>query len=91
VASIVFSRQGGGELLASGTVLFPEGQNVICTLKDGAEELLFEIIVERQQEGALPVPIQLSFNTVSATSAQFIFKGAYGAVGAMFKLPIAAR
>jgi hypothetical protein len=86
VASVVFSKQGGGDLLAAGTVLCPDGQNMICTLQDGSEELVFEIIVEKTQGSAIPG--QLSFNLTSATTAQFIFKGASSPFGSLYNVPI---
>jgi hypothetical protein len=86
VEKVSIWRKDGAALIESGIVLFQTTSNIFLKLKDNSEELTFEILIEKKQ--GLHQPSQLSFNAVSSTSAQFIFSGTAGPIGALYNIPI---
>jgi hypothetical protein len=63
---------GARELLSSGTVIFGANETLVINLKEGGEELTFEIVVKRS-DPAQPKPSTLSLDLITTTKARFIF------------------
>jgi hypothetical protein len=72
------------DLISHGNILFL-GTSITIALDEGGEELSLEIVVDKTVVGPTP---QLSFNGISETSAQFIFKGPFGPLGSVYNVPV---
>jgi hypothetical protein len=70
---------GGEQLLTSGIVIFPGDESLLIKLKDGNDELSFEVVIRRPQ--SLKETPKLEFSGISETVGKLTFHNTTGPIG----------